>query len=194
MAITEPQSREEILAALTDIREQGLSFWTEFEPGQFAAPIGTAWSPADNIRHLIKSTMPVTKALKLPGLVLRTLFGPVKGGSSSYSELVERYRAILADGANAGKFAPRTIAVPDDMDSYQRKLIDVCRESVSELRRAAERWSESDLDRYRLPHPLLGKITLREMLFFTIYHFSHHRENVVRRMRTADNAAKSAGN
>jgi len=33
---------------------------------------------------------------------------------------------------------------------------------------------EDDLDRVMLPHPLLGKLTLREMLFFTIYHVEHH--------------------
>ena len=35
-------------------------------------------------------------------------------------------------------------------------------------------WSEKDLDKYKLPHPLLGKLTVREMLFFTIYHNEHH--------------------
>jgi uncharacterized damage-inducible protein DinB len=38
------------------------------------------------------------------------------------------------------------------------------------------------LDRLRLPHPALGKLTVREMLFFTIYHNIHHVENVVRRL------------
>ena len=35
-------------------------------------------------------------------------------------------------------------------------------------------WSESKLDTYLLPHPLLGKLTLREMLFFSVYHIEHH--------------------
>ena len=179
------QTRDEILASLDELGQQGLNFWAEFVPDQFAAPIGEAWSPADNVRHLIKSTLPVTKALKLPGVVLRTLFGPAKNGSSSYDELVARYKSLLAAGGNAGKFAPRTVAVPDDLEAWQLKLIIVCRDSVSDLRRAVERWPENDLDRYRLPHPLLGKITLREMLFFTLYHFDHHQQNVVRRTRAA---------
>ena len=33
---------------------------------------------------------------------------------------------------------------------------------------------EKDLDFYVLPHPLIGKLTLREMLFFCIYHVQHH--------------------
>ena len=38
-----------------------------------------------------------------------------------------------------------------------------------------ESWSrEKQLDHFLLPHPLLGKITLREMLFFSAYHIQHH--------------------
>ena len=37
-----------------------------------------------------------------------------------------------------------------------------------------ERMDEKQLDAYLLPHPLLGKLTLREMLYFTIYHVEHH--------------------
>jgi hypothetical protein len=29
-----------------------------------------------------------------------------------------------------------------------------------------------------LPHPLLGKLTLREMLYFTAYHADHHRHSI----------------
>jgi hypothetical protein len=182
MITPEPQSREEIISAFDVLRDQGLDFWMDFAPATFAARIGNAWSPADNIRHLLKSTLPVTKALKLPGLLLRTLFGTATNASSSYEELVTRYREALAAGGNAGKFAPRTIPVPDDIESWQRKLVGTCRDSVADLSHTVGRWSESDLDRYRLPHPLLGKLTLREMLFFTLYHYNHHKENVVRRM------------
>jgi hypothetical protein len=42
----------------------------------------------------------------------------------------------------------------------------------------AVKFSEKDLDTLILPHPLLGKVTLREMLYFTIYHVQHHVEQV----------------
>jgi uncharacterized damage-inducible protein DinB len=44
----------------------------------------------------------------------------------------------------------------------------------SRLVAALERWSDRNLDRIQLPHPILGKITAREMVFFTIYHGHHH--------------------
>ncbi|UPT65903.1 MAG: DinB family protein [Sphingobacteriales bacterium JAD_PAG50586_3] len=36
--------------------------------------------------------------------------------------------------------------------------------------------SDSKLDTYLVPHPLLGKVTLREILFFTILHTEVHLE------------------
>ena len=39
---------------------------------------------------------------------------------------------------------------------------------------AAEKWDEKELDEYYLPHPILGKLTVREILFFTIYHNLRH--------------------
>jgi len=37
-----------------------------------------------------------------------------------------------------------------------------------------KKWKEPQLDQYIAPHPLLGKITLRELCYFTIYHTKHH--------------------
>ena len=42
------------------------------------------------------------------------------------------------------------------------------------MARQTSQISEHKLDRCILPHPLLGKLTLREMIYFTIYHMEHH--------------------
>jgi hypothetical protein len=34
-----------------------------------------------------------------------------------------------------------------------------------------------------LPHPLLGKLTLREMIYFTIYHVQHHHKLVQNQLK-----------
>jgi hypothetical protein len=56
------------------------------------------------------------------------------------------------------------------------------RESLRELREAMLPWPEESLDQLQLPHPLLGKIIIREMLFFTLYHHGHHVEVVKRHL------------
>ena len=40
------------------------------------------------------------------------------------------------------------------------------------------KWSEGDLDLYVIPHPLIGGLTFREILYFTIYHVQHHKKQI----------------
>ncbi len=177
-----PYCKQDLLNELATLRELELNFWLQIAPEQFARPIGQAWSPADTVRHLIKSTVPVTRALKLPRLVLRILFGQSNGTSMPCSNLIERYRVVLAGGGNAGRFSPSPLRVPTNIVGWQRDLMSECQSVVTALARALDTWTERDLDRYRLPHPLLGKLTVREMLFFTLYHYEHHKAIVAGRL------------
>ncbi len=182
---SDPRTKEDVLRGLTHLEAPGLNFWLQIDPARFAQPFGEAWSPADNVRHLIKSTTPVTRALKLPRMALRVLFGQ-GARSTGYAELIERYRGVLASGGKAGRYAPSPQRPPDDFPAWQQGLVSECQAAVRALARAVDPWSEDDLDRCRLPHPLLGKLTVREMLFFTLYHFEHHRAGVARRLGAAD--------
>jgi hypothetical protein len=38
--------------------------------------------------------------------------------------------------------------------------------------------SEKELDQYLVKHPLLGRITLRELGYFTIFHTEHHLQSI----------------
>ncbi|MFN2437645.1 MAG: hypothetical protein ABR503_00495 [Chitinophagaceae bacterium] len=56
--------------------------------------------------------------------------------------------------------------------------------SVFELCKILNKYSEEEIDRFVLPHPLLGKLTLREMMYFTIYHVEHHHKITIRNLET----------
>lgn len=47
-------------------------------------------------------------------------------------------------------------------------------------------WAERALDRYRLPRPALGTLTMREMRYFTLYHELHHMQVAARRAAESD--------
>jgi hypothetical protein len=180
-----PQTKPDILNGLTDLKVGELEFWRAIEPERFASAFGHAWSPADTVRHLIKSTSPVTQALVSPRMTLRDMFGEGPGASIPYSDLVERYHAVLAAGGNAGSFAPSPSPIPTDLRASQQDLVSKCGSTLAALIAAVEPWTETELDLYRLPHPLLGKLTVREMLFFTLYHYEHHRAIVSRRLEAS---------
>ena len=182
-AVSEPGSRLEILRELRSLHQQSTSFWESFDTARFFAPLGEAWSPADNIRHLIKSSRPVAVALRVPKMLLIVPGAGVGWrGSRSYAEVRETYLAALAGGVQAGRFAPTPRKVEGDLESARRELM-ARREAVAvNLHAAVEAWGDRGLDRLRMPHPALGQLTVREMLLFTLYHNLHHVLNVARRM------------
>ncbi len=128
------------------------------------------WSVGQNIDHLIRSLSPVNQALLLPSFVLRIAFGKPNRSPRSYQELVDRYHQKLSAGGTApSRFAPPVV-------SWQQKenLITDFNLQKDRMTKRIKSWSENQLDQYLVPHPLLGKITLREMLFFSAYHIQHH--------------------
>ena len=177
-----PRTKQDVLHALASLNARELQFWLGIEPERFIRPFGEAWSPADTLRHLIKSTVPVTRALKLPRLAIRVLFGQGWDPSTPYLDLVKRYRAVLAAGGKAGRFSPSPVRAPANVRAWQESLVAECQSAVLALSAAVVPWTERDLDRCRLPHPLLGKLTIREMLFFTLYHYEHHRAIIAGRL------------
>ncbi len=162
-------TRDEILAELDRIARKSSAYWSAFSNEDFFAKIGEAWSPADNVRHLAKSIRPVAKAMRLPRILVRVMFGAPRRASVSYEALRERYLGKLADGADAGRFAPSSRVVAD-----REAVLAQLEQANRDLRAAIARWPDSALDRHQLPHPILGKLTAREMLFFTLYHLTHH--------------------
>ena len=173
-----PRTREAICAALVALYEESVQYWTGINTAQFLAPINDAWSPADNVRHLTKSMRAVTVGLKVHWIFLRLRYGTADGHSRSYEQLRVAYRRALLTGNGAGRFAPEPRPAPEDPDAERARIMAFHRTALDEICAATMRWDNESLDKLRLPHPLLGKLTLREMLLFTLYHNAHHVENV----------------
>jgi hypothetical protein len=137
---------------------------------QFESTPGGKWSAGQNLDHLIRSIRPLQLAYGLPKFMLRVLFGKSNRPSRSYDELVTKYKNKLAAGGRAGgAFIPPVILF-DKKETLLKKYDEQKHKLITKI----EKQSEADLDYYILPHPLLGKLTLREMLYFTIYHNEHH--------------------
>lgn len=137
------------------------------------------WSAEEHLQHLILSTQPINTLLMGEIEHIKVFGAPERQPSWSYDELAKYYEAQLEKGAKAkGKFVPDELAYYDKED-----LIDDFILAKEELIEALEQWDNDDLDKYCIPHPLLGKLTIREMLFFTIYHTRHHFKGIKRLLR-----------
>lgn len=190
MVVTPPSTHETLLDALTQVHEQGTAYWESLPLATFFAPLAPgAWSPADHVRHLTKSTRPVALAVALPRPLLLLAFGRPRRPSRSYEELLAAYQAALAGGLRANRrYTPTPRPVPDDPAKAREAratILAALGRADAELVAAVQRWPDRALDRHRLPHPALGKLTVREMLFFTIFHAVHHADVVRRRLAEA---------
>lgn len=169
-----PQTRNEILARLQRLHDESKQFLDTLSDAEFFASQGEKWSPAEQVRHLTKSVRPVAQALHLPRLALALLFGLGRAASRSFAEIQALYQDKLKTGVTAGRFSPSAQPTPNDPRARRAEMMNHWQATQHNLQKAIASWSETALDRYRLPHPVLGKLTLREMLFFTLYHNAHH--------------------
>lgn len=157
-----------------------MDYWTRYSTAEFfRRPAAGVWAPADQVRHLTKAIRAVAKGLSLPRAFLRILFGWPRRPSRSYAALVIDYEAALGPGVSAGRFAPGEMAQHTEAD--RARVMEFHARAVHGVCSAMGRWTEQSLDRYALPHPLLGKLTARELAFFTLLHNVHHVQIAERR-------------
>lgn len=160
----------EIISLLKEKHKQFLASFPSLSEKEFTTSINGKWSPGQQLDHIIRSVSPVAMAFGLPEFILKWKFGTANRPSKTYSALVEKYHTKLAAGGKASKqFIPTAINYSD-----REAAIEKVTELLQKLNKRAEGKSEETLDKLILPHPLLGKLTLREMLYFTAYHAEHH--------------------
>jgi hypothetical protein len=130
------------------------------------------WTAGQQLDHLYRSAKPLVLAFSLPPFIVKLLFGKANRPSKTYEEIVQKYEGTLANGAKAsGSFVPKTITFEQRMSlAHSLQLV------VQKIASKVANFNEQQLDEVVFPHPLLGKLTAREMLYFTIYHVALHQK------------------
>jgi hypothetical protein len=179
-SMTRTQASEALTAVERDVAE----FFGSLDPNEFVLREGNAWTPAEHLDHLNIAVSAVARGMGMRQWILRLRFGKTRRPSRTYEQLRDDYRAKLAaGGAASGRFVPAQVELSaEEVRAKQTELLERWKRVNNRLRNALAGWSEENLDRVQLPHPLLGKITAREMVFFTIYHNGHHIAAAQRRL------------
>lgn len=127
------------------------------------------WSPMQHLEHLILSSKMVPTVLNFSKIKFLP-FGKSKNGSRSYEALFNSYKEALSAGQKApSKYSPDLNTLYPKKEQLSNWML-----ISGKFRARIEKWSEKDLDQYRIKHPALGKLTIREFLLFTILHTYHH--------------------
>jgi hypothetical protein len=134
------------------------------------------WSVAQNVEHINLTLSRPSQFLSLPKTDIETNFGLSNRTSISYEAFVKTYQKALTNGVKS----PAPFVPEFNLDSNIEELIATGKQTVEKFISNLQNWSEEELDRYQCPHPALGKITVKEMLYFTIFHVQYHHQIINR--------------
>lgn len=164
----------EIVSELRRVHAESIEYWRGYSTSEFfQRPSENVWAPVDQVRHLTKSMRAMRRGFEMPKVLLFLRFGIALRPSRGLEALRDAYGASLRPFPR-NPFAARELDAADRNEAGRSREMQAHATTVDELCRAIERWSETSLDRFVLPHPLLGRLTAREMAIFAVIHNMHH--------------------
>ncbi len=176
LTLSSPYTKSEIQAALQQESAAVHTFFADIDADRFFVGPKDIWTPADNLIHLIMSVSSIVTALTVPRTVLRMRFGKAKHESRDIHTVITVYQAFLAAGGVApAQYEPLAQAT----DAAEKaRILEKWQSKMASLVDAIGGWSEAQLDAFQVKHPLIGSLTIREVLLFTLYHNMHHVNDV----------------
>lgn len=166
-------SQIEIKQGITKSIQEVIDWIAAQETAKFEQGPTGKWDTSQHLDHLLNAAQRLSTAVRLPKMAIRWQFGKPNRTSRNYDEVVARYQEKL-------KNMPATVNPRGKKHSLKEKaeLLKKLKKQGEKLVKGIGKWSEADLDKYLLPHPLLGKLTVREMMLWAIYHHYHHLNNL----------------
>lgn len=168
-----------IIDSLKENHSKFIEYINTLNEDDFNKISNNKWTAGQQLLHIYMSVKPLSNGLKsAPKFILKTTYGKAKNSPKTYDDLVKSYLETLAitDTSNSD-YQPKEVTF-SDKDEIIKKLEYV----VDMLIKALSKFTDKELNLLRLPHPLLGKICIREMLYFTSYHVKHHHDITIKNL------------
>lgn len=137
-------------------------------------PHAEKWSIAQHAQHLINAVRGIAGALKDTSTLAQ--FGTADRPSLDYVTIKVNYQNVLEKLKREGKMPYRHL----DITENKAELLANFRTIHQKLLERLAGLTETELDSLQVPHPVLGMMTMREMLLFTAIHIKHHYDIVVK--------------
>ncbi|HXB11783.1 MAG TPA: DinB family protein [Bacteroidia bacterium] len=162
-------NKTEVLASLQTEFDEVAKTANAFSEEQFyISLIPNKWSAAQIMEHLFLSVKPLAGLFSSPQVMIEK-WGKNTRATRNYDQIVSALREKLDNGVGF-QWNPIDLAT-EPTKGEQIIKFDIINEKF--LERAAL-FTDEELDSYQLPHPLIGLLSVREFLDFTLYHNRRH--------------------
>lgn len=136
------------------------------------------WTAGQQLAHIILCLQVTSKAL-LPPAVIEEKFGKIDRPEMTFDELVRFYQAGLRDGGKAPeRFLPPPTGIEQRIQ-LNTELTDL----LASIRQQLMTYSEEEMSSLSLPHPFLGKLSIRELFYLMTYHAGHHQRQIIAHLK-----------
>lgn len=161
------------IADLIEVKQVELITWLENQPDESwtIGPEGK-WTTGQQAQHLLQSIIPLNYALSMPKFILRYKFGKAKRPCRNYDEITKRYKERLLEAKGKTYKGSKNKKVPKLSD--KQYILNRLQTEHKKLQYKTRRISDQNLDLLVLPHPLMGKMLVREIIMWTACHVEHH--------------------
>lgn len=168
--------KDEIILKLEEKHQTLLNWLEKQEEDKWEIGPENKWTTGQQTLHLLQSIKTLNNALSLPKFILNYRFGKSNREVRDYDTVVNRYHERLKN-VRGTTFGPsKNMKVPKLAEkSY---LIDRIQTENKKLQYKTNKWTDKQLDTYILPHPLMGKMPVREIIMWTAYHVEHHTKSL----------------
>ena len=136
------------------------------------------WNCGQQLDHINRTVSVLSKGASAPKFMLKWKFGKSNRPSKTFEGVVHKYSKGIEDGFKAtGKFVPEYVTFSNRQDKVKK---------LTKMARGIEykigKYSEADMDTIILPHPAMGIMTMREIMYFTIHHVEDHLSQMKRNL------------
>jgi hypothetical protein len=174
-------TQSSITAALKSSVNQFNELVSSLDSNEFELNPNNKWSAGQDLVHLIKVLKIVNIGFTLPKILLKLLFGVHKQAPRTFEQLQTMYKNALAGGAKAPSiYIPKPVLYKD-----KNVLLEKHHALNAKFMEKINSRSDFELDNYCLPHPILGKVSLRELAIFTSFHSQHHYDLLKSKLKKA---------
>ena len=165
--------KKEAIAILLEEKKKILFNWLENTPeDNWEKGPENKWTVSQQILHLTNSLQLLNNALSYPRFFLKYKFGTCNREPRDYNTVAEKYQQKLIENKDRARVFNQKLKKPLLKD--RKRLLTRLQIQSKKLQYKLLKSSDINLDTLVIPHPLMGKMTIREIIMWTAHHTEHH--------------------
>lgn len=162
-------NREQLTSYFVTNHNKFVDYIQLLDDRQFLHAANGKWSAGQQLSHIQLCLKPIAQVLASKDYIRQT-FGPVDRPYMDHEAVVKAYTAALQNGGKSpDRFVPPAIST-EEKDNIAQDVNAL----VQTIQQQLNTFSEDEMDNLALPHPLLGKMTVREFFYLMADHATHH--------------------